>query len=156
MPHKDIERSFNLARFFKKDLKYVSDSMPEITLTNGMTIFYLRKEEIFTLSKQVQHYFRNGIEVHEGDTVFDVGANIGLFTLLTFQNCKQNVDIYAFEAIPAIFNVLQANAERFDSEKIKVFACGLSQEPKNTTFAWFPNASMLSTQYTNDLKSLQK
>ncbi|MHC5721175.1 MAG: FkbM family methyltransferase, partial [Nostoc sp.] len=99
--------------------------MPEITLTNGMRIFYLRKEEVSTLSKQVQHYFRNGIEVHEGDTVFDVGANIGLFTLWTFQNCKQNVDIYAFEPIPAIFNVLKANAERFNPEKIKVFVCGL-------------------------------
>lgn len=154
--NKEIQGSFNLARFFKKDLKSVSASIPEITLTNGMRIFYLRKEEVSTLSKQVQHYFKNGIEVHEGDTVFDVGANIGLFTLWTFQNCKQNVDIYAFEPIPAIFNVLKANAERFNPEKIKVFFCGLSQESKNTTFAWFPNASMLSTQYKNDLKSSQQ
>lgn len=154
--NKEIQGSFVLARFFKKDLKSVSASIPEITLTNGMTIFYLRKEEVFTLSKQVQHYFRNGIEVHEGDTVFDVGANIGLFTLWTFQNCKQNVDIYAFEPIPAIFNILKANAERFNPQKIRVFAYGLSQESKDITFAWFPNASMLSTQYKNDLESLQK
>jgi hypothetical protein len=55
--------------------------IPETTLPNGMKIFCLRKEEVSILYEQIQEYFKNGIELYEGDTVFDVGANIGLFTL---------------------------------------------------------------------------
>lgn len=92
---------------------------------------------------------------HLADLVFDVGANIGLFALWAYQKCQKNVNIYAFEPIPAIFDVLQANAQRFDSEKIKVFPCGLSQESKSITFAYHPNATMLSTAYQEDLSELQ-
>ncbi len=37
-------------------------------LPNGMKIFYLREEEVLTLYEQIQEYFRNGIELHEGDS----------------------------------------------------------------------------------------
>lgn len=120
---------------------------PETTLPNGMKIFYLRKEEVPILYEQIQEYFKNGIELYEGDTVFDVGANIGLFALHVYQVCRKNVSIYAFEPIPAIFDVLQRNAERFDPENIKVFLCGLSTECKTTTFAYHPKATALSTAY---------
>lgn len=129
--------------------------IPETKLPNGMKIFCLREEEVSGLYEQIQEYIKYGIKLHEGDLVFDVGANIGLFTLWAYQKCQKNVNIYAFEPIPAIFNVLQANAQRFDSEKIKVFPCGLSQESKSITFAYHPNATMLSTAYQEDLSELQ-
>jgi MFS superfamily sulfate permease-like transporter len=34
--------------------------------------------------KEVHTYIKNGIELHKGDIVFDVGANIGLFMLPRF------------------------------------------------------------------------
>lgn len=123
------------------------DLIPEIVLPNGMKIYYLRKDEVKFLYQQVQGYCKNGIEVHEGDTIFDVGANIGLFTLWVYYLCNRNVSVYAFEPIPAIFQVLQCNAQRFDPEKLKVFPYGLSQESKNMTFAYYPNATGLSTAY---------
>lgn len=129
--------------------------IPETQLPNGMKIFCLREEEIPVLYEQIQEYIKYGIKLQEGDLVFDVGANIGLFALWAYQKCQKNVNIYAFEPIPAIFHVLQANAQRFDSEKIKVFPCGLSQESKSITFAYHPNASMLSTAYQEDLLELQ-
>ncbi|NEQ63560.1 MAG: FkbM family methyltransferase, partial [Moorea sp. SIO4A1] len=128
----------------------------ETKLPNGMKIFCLRKEEVPVLYEQIQEYIKYGIELHESDIVFDVGANIGLFSLWAYQNCNKNVSIYAFEPIPAIFNVLQANAQRFDSDKIKVFSCGLSQESKSITFAYNPNATMLSTAYQEDFTELKK
>ena len=121
--------------------------IPETTLPNGMKIFYLRKEEVSIVYEQIQEYFKNGIELYEGDTVFDVGANIGLFTLQVYQLCRKNVSIYAFEPIPVIFDVLHRNAKRFDPEKIKVFPCGLSRECKTMTFAYHPRATALSTAY---------
>ncbi|MEH2126783.1 FkbM family methyltransferase [Nostoc sp.] len=126
--------------------------IPENTLPNGMKIFCIRKEEVPIIYEQIQQYFQCGIELHENDTVFDVGANIGLFTLWVFQLCKTNVNVYAFEPIPAIFNVLQANAQRFEPEKIKVFPCGLSQESKTIKFAYYPNATALSSAYPDGSK----
>lgn len=127
----------------------------ETKLTNGTKIFCLSELEVPVLYEQIQDYIKYEIKVAEGDTVFDVGANIGLFSLWTYQNCRQNVNIFAFEPIPAIFEVLQANAERFDPEKIRVFPCGLGKESKSVEFAYHPNASMLSTAYQDDLPELQ-
>lgn len=130
----------------------MSTLIPEITLPDGMKIFCLREEEVSILYGQIQEYLRNGIELHEGDTVFDVGANIGLFTLWVNQLCNQNVNVYAFEPIPALFEVLQCNAQRFDTEKLKVFPCGLSQQSKQAIFTYHPNATALSTAYPDNSK----
>ncbi len=132
----------------------MSNLIRETLLPNGMKVFYLVSREISVIYDEVQEYFRNGIELHEGDTVFDVGANIGLFTLWVYQLCNKNVNVYAFEPIPAIFEVLQRNAQRFDpqTQKLKVFPCGLSRESKMTTFAYHPNAPAWSNAYPDDWK----
>lgn len=124
----------------------------ETRLPNGTNVFCLGKDEAQLIYEEVQAYFKNGIELHEGDIVFDVGANIGLFTLSVYQLCNNNVSVYAFEPIPAIFEVLQANAQRVDSEKLKVFSYGFSQESKIMTFAYYPNATLMSTAYPESSK----
>ena len=116
----------------------------QVTLPNGMKIFCLGKDEVTLIYEEVQGYLKNGIELHEGDTVFDVGANIGLFALWAYQSCNKNLKVYAFEPIPAIFEVLYANTQRFDPEKLMVFPYGLSQESKTMTFAYYPNATVAS------------
>lgn len=121
-------------------------------LPNGMKIFYQNKEEVEFLYEEMPLYFKNGIELQEGDTVFDVGANIGLFTLLVSQLCNNKVNIYAFEPIPATFEVLQRNVQRFNPEKIKVFPYGLSLNSRTVTFAFYPNSTGWSTLYPDDSK----
>ena len=133
----------------------MSTIIPETQLPDGTKVFCLIEKEVPVLYEQVQDYLKYGIELRSGDVVFDVGANIGLFSLWIYQKCHQNVNIYAFEPIPAIFEVLQANAKRFDSEKIKAFPCGLARESKAVEFAYHPNATMLSTAYRDDLPELQ-
>jgi 2-polyprenyl-3-methyl-5-hydroxy-6-metoxy-1,4-benzoquinol methylase len=51
-------------------------------------------------------YFQEGVSISPGDIVFDVGANIGVFTLCA---AKQGAHIYAFEPIPPTCEVLQHN-----------------------------------------------
>ena len=125
----------------------MSHLIKETVLLNGMKIFCLQEEEVPILYEQIQEYFKNGIELSEGDTVFDVGANIGLFTLWVYQKCNQNVSVYAFEPIPAIFEVLQHNSQRFDPKKLRVFPCGLWRQSTMMTFAYHPNATALSNAY---------
>lgn len=127
----------------------------EIVLPDGTEIFCLKKDEAMVLHKQIQEYFRNGIEVNKGDVVFDVGANIGLFSLLVNKRLDSDVSIYAFEPIPAIFEILKLNAQRFNSVRLQVFPYGLSQETKSVVFDYFPNATALSTAYLGNLKHEQ-
>jgi FkbM family methyltransferase len=51
-------------------------------------------------------YFQEGVTILPGDIVFDVGANIGVFTLCA---AKQGAHIYAYEPIPPTFELLQHN-----------------------------------------------
>lgn len=84
----------------------------ETVLPNGMTAYCLRKEEVPLLYQQVQEYLKNGIELDRGDTVFDVGANIGLFSLWLYEKLHFDLNIYAFEPIPVLYEILKRNAER--------------------------------------------
>jgi FkbM family methyltransferase len=51
-------------------------------------------------------YSREGVSILPGDIVFDVGANIGVFTLYA---AKQGAHVYAYEPIPPTFGLLQHN-----------------------------------------------
>ena len=50
-------------------------------------------------------YWQHGIAVSEGDTVVDVGANVGLFSL-SLAKAFHRIDIYAFEPTPPTFACL--------------------------------------------------
>jgi FkbM family methyltransferase len=115
----------------------------------------MQKFEVDILEKEIPEYIKNGIELYENDTVFDVGANIGLFTLWVYQQCNKNVKVFAFEPAPATFEVLQRNAQRFDPKKLKVFPCGLSRESKTVKFAYHPRFTAMSHAYPNNVKELQ-
>ena len=49
--------------------------------------------------------------VHEGDTVIDIGAHVGYYTLLMAQLVGENGKVYSFEPDPANFQLLKKNVE---------------------------------------------
>lgn len=57
------------------------------------------------------------IQLNDGDTVVDVGANIGLFSLYC-QLKSNNLLIYAIEPLPPIVNVLTRNIANFKTSKL--------------------------------------
>lgn len=123
----------------------------EILLPNNMEIFCSNKKEAYILYEQIQEYFKNGIKLQEGNTVIDIGANIGLFTLWVYQACNRNVNIYAFEPIPEVFSILQQNIQRYDSKRLKALPYGVGQTDKVQNFRYYPNATALSTAYLDSL-----
>jgi FkbM family methyltransferase len=54
-------------------------------------------------------YFQNGIEVHEGDTVIDVGANFGAFTIAASRKVGDSGRVFSYEPNPFVFERLQQN-----------------------------------------------
>ncbi|MEW5927424.1 MAG: non-ribosomal peptide synthase/polyketide synthase, partial [Gemmatimonadota bacterium] len=117
-------------------------------LPNGMGIVHLNPHETEFLYREIfveQGYLRHGVELGDGDCVFDVGANIGMFTLLagTF---GRSVRVYAFEPIPAVCEALRTNALLHGIDA-RVFDCGLGSSVRTETFTYYPNASVLSGRF---------
>ena len=114
-------------------------------LPNGLVVAHLNKNETEFIYQEIwedQTYLKNGIAINAGDCIFDVGANIGLFTLWASQ-MSQDVSIYAFEPIPPIFELLRFNTEIYGSN-VKLFDCGLSSKSKIEKFTYYPHISGMS------------
>ena len=85
-----------------------------------------------------------GIRIPEGGCVVDVGANVGFFVLQVNQLIKSGT-VYAFEPIPATFDLLQENTRRHNKLDIRLFPCGLADASGVATFKFFPKTSVAST-----------
>ena len=83
------------------------------------------KSEAIVLDHHVAGYFEHGVVLNDGDTVFDVGANIGAFGIRAVQQ-HAAVRVFAFEPVPEIFKTFERNSKRFwrrtvDSSSIRRF-----------------------------------
>ena len=121
----------------------------KITFPNGLECYYLssKRETKFIFSEIFveQEYIRNGILINSGDIIFDVGANIGLFSIYV-NRLKENLKIYAFEPIEPIFDVLQKNILKHSKDNVSLFNFGLSSKyyPEKK-FTFYPNLAGNST-----------
>jgi amino acid adenylation domain-containing protein/FkbM family methyltransferase len=130
----------------------------DYSLPNGMTIAHQNKNETDYLYEEIfqkQTYTQHGIELEDGCCVFDVGANIGMFTLFVSQQCR-DARIYAFEPLSPIFEKLQLNANLYGSH-VKLFNIGISDAERKETFTYYPRYSMMSgtSAYANSADEVE-
>ena len=118
--------------------------MRQTKLLDGTPIFCIQKPEAKMLDSHVEGYLQHGIEIKDGDTVLDIGANIGVFGLRVVLKGK-NVKVHCFEPIPNIADVLRKNAQAFGDNRWYVHECGISSSEDTATFTYFPNTPALST-----------
>jgi FkbM family methyltransferase len=145
------EKIFCLYVFFKKirktkGLYYFYSAMKKTKLRDGTVIYCLRKPEAKMLDHHVEGYLQHGIAINDGDVIFDVGANIGVFGIRALQY-GPNVSAYCFEPIPDIAEVLQKNADSIDKNRMCVFKHGISDFNTTASFTYFPNTPALSTSH---------
>jgi natural product biosynthesis luciferase-like monooxygenase protein/amino acid adenylation domain-containing protein/FkbM family methyltransferase len=118
-------------------------------LPNGMTVATLSDFQANVGYREIfasDVYLRHGIELEDGACVFDVGANIGFFSLLVQQRCRNPV-IYACEPIPPILEVLQANLELY-GVRGEVLGVGLGERPDTSSFVFYPQMPGLSGRHS--------
>jgi FkbM family methyltransferase len=128
----------------------------KVTLPNGMVVSCLQKHEVPIVNLEIQGYLANGLRLKPGDTVFDVGAHVGLFTLAAYEDCQRNLNVYAFEPAQATFELLCLNLDRYDQkQQLKAFPFGLSSSCEEVSFAYYPRATSLSTAYPNEEADLK-
>ena len=119
-------------------------------LPNKLEVFHHNRNETEHLYHQIfenQFYLKRGISIKPGDCIFDVGANIGLFTLFVFHQVR-NASVYSFEPIPSNFEKLRNNVALYGLDA-NLFNCGLSDRERTATFTFYPNWSACSGVYAN-------
>ncbi len=117
-------------------------------LPNNMAIVQQNKHETDFFYQQIfvdQTNFRHGITLRDGDCVFDVGANIGMFALFA-QQVRRNIFLFAFEPISAIFEALAINTSLY-CDNAKLFQCGLAEKSGEADFTFYPDSSSQSGRY---------
>lgn len=136
----DQDHAFPVRQLLRFEKEGLLAGRSRLELPNGREIVCLaNKEEARFLYKEIfeEHcYFRSGIRLNDGACVFDVGANIGMFTLFAGTMSK-DVTVYAFEPVPAIFEVLKLNSA-LSGLNVKLYECGLSREAATEVFTYYP------------------
>ena len=75
----------------------------------------------------INEYDVDGFEINSSDIIIDVGAHIGLFSLLVSQFCKTG-KIFSFEPIRENFDLLVSNLELNRIENVFPFNVGVSKK----------------------------
>lgn len=116
--------------------------MKTLTLPNGDKISIIDRltaEYVYDEIYVDKVYLKRGINVKDGDVILDVGANIGLFSRFISTQAN-NLKIFTFEPIPAIFNVLEANLKDINAD-IKNFNIGLGKKEETLDITYYPKCS---------------
>lgn len=111
-------------------------------LPNGDKFYFVDKftaKYVFNEIFNDEVYLQHGISIQDGDVVFDVGANMGMFSVYASKQAK-NLHIYTFEPIPEIFEVLEANLNNLPN-MIKNYNIGLSDKPGEAEINYLPHSS---------------
>ena len=120
-------------------------------LPNGMEIAHLNPYETRYLYHEIfieQTYLKNGIALEEGDVVFDIGANIGMFSMFVSRRCK-GARIFACEPSPVSFQVLQRNLS-LHAPEAKALPFGVADGDREATFVFYPKSSVFSGFHTDE------
>lgn len=90
--------------------------------------------------------------MRDGDCIIDVGANIGLFTLLANDWGVRRLSGLALEPVPAVQRALAANLARY-APGVQVLACAAGAVEGSATLMHLSRATVLSTLYAGELGS---
>ncbi len=126
---------------------------PRHTLPGGIEIVHLNRYETDYVWQEIfgdESYLRHGIRLEDGDTVVDIGANIGLFSLFVMSRCKAPT-IYAFEPSPRVFDLLQANCAAYgDPARVRAFNCGVAEKKGSASFTFYEHSSVFSSFHPDE------
>ena len=126
---------------------------PRHVLPNGLEIVHLNRHETDYVYREIfedQSYLRHDIRLADGDTVVDIGANIGLFTLFVMSRCK-DAEIFAFEPSPRVFDLLQANCAAYgDPSRIRAIHCGVAEKKGSAPFTFYEHSSVFSSFHPDE------
>ncbi len=118
---------------------------PRRVLPSGLAMAELNRNETDYLHREVVElaaYVRHGLTLRDGDTIFDVGANIGMFSAFASRVCDAP-RIVAFEPNPKLHPILRANLAVYAPDA-RLIDTGVGESEGEAEFTFFPGFSLLS------------
>ncbi len=117
-------------------------------LPNGLVVVHQHEGVTLGIYREIfegEVYRRHGLELPPGACVFDVGANLGLFTLWVGRTVPA-ARIFSFEPIPATAEVLALNAALHGLDAT-VYAAGIADSERSEVFTYYPFFSSTSGRF---------
>lgn len=125
--------------------------MRTFVLPNDLRVYAQNEIEASALYQEIfamKTYLRHGVKVSDGDCVFDIGANIGLFSIFLSQSYR-GLKLFAFEPIRQTFSLLEKNAgihlNGWAGSQMKLFNFGLSSRRGTALFEYDRFMSLAAT-----------
>lgn len=122
-----------------------SDRISQGSLPDGRAIWEINRHETeFLYSEIFQQdlYFRRGIALPSNAIVFDVGANIGMFSLRVNASWP-DATVFAFEPSPICAEALRRNVGAAVMQA-HVLECGAASKNGSSVLTFYPGYSILS------------
>lgn len=96
---------------------------------------------------ETKDYLSSQIRIHDNDTILDIGANIGMFSMYLLRNYTKPI-IHAVEPVPDTFEVLQENTSQFPREQVHLHNIAIgSGAHSSVQIVAFPHMTGNSTSY---------
>lgn len=99
----------------RNDLIFVFRNNSKIKIRSGSTDFY-----VLTNVWLLEEYDNKKIQIRKDDTIIDIGAHVGLFTIYVSQFCT-NGRIYCYEPIKENYDLLGYNIELNNIKNATIF-----------------------------------
>jgi len=122
------------------------DNLSTRELPDGRVVAELNKYETDYLYQEIfvdLAYKRHNLTLLDGDTVIDIGANIGFFSLFASSQAE-NIKIVAIEPSPVVLPILKANLAQYCSGST-VIECGASSRIGQAEFTAYQKSSVFSS-----------
>jgi len=122
------------------------DQLQKFVLPDGREIASLNEYETRYLYQEIFRdlaYRRYDVRILDNDTVFDIGANIGLFSLFAASEAN-NIRSIAIEPSPVVLPILKANIARY-APLGSVVEGGASDSAGIARFTAYRNSSVFSS-----------
>lgn len=108
---------------YKKLYYGTLDDDPVLILRNDLKIKLRAKSTDFYALTNVwliEEYNAKKLKINKNDTIIDIGAHIGLFSIYVSQYCKDG-RIFSFEPVPENYDLLKHNVDLNQIKNIKCF-----------------------------------
>jgi FkbM family methyltransferase len=83
-------------------------------------------------------YIRRHVSFAPGDIAFDVGANLGWFSLVLDRVAPEGVDVFSFEPDPVNHALLSDNVRLNDARKVHIFQQAISDSEETRLLHLYP------------------
>lgn len=134
-----------------------AQSMKQFTLPEGLQVWNGPEsgsdtEFLYRENFRRRCYEKHGVAASDGATIFDVGANIGMFALSLMSRFR-DLRVFCFEPVPGTYACLERNlrdSPHAHKHSVATFNVGLGTEDRQTTIEFFPGAPSNSTLHSEE------